>query len=392
MSDPSLWNDLHEVRHAFDEFVMRCAVGEDSYRLTPNADPSAYARCFGVYCLQLSGRPIPPRVRLALADSIRTGVREVRTSYSRTPDDKAYRQLLAFSLSALASLGALAADPLADLVEEQLPSDVATELMERGCLDGKAGSGNHAMFLAVFLLHARDYLQLNVQAAIDAWVELHLARMNRFGFWGPDRGMTHLHFQNGYHQYEVFEYLGVSNPRAGDAVRAVRTLSDRLGHYAPYPGGGGCYDYDAVFVLTPNGQIADPESRMLLERTAATLLAEQREDGGFAESLYVRPRSLANAGRFAAHLASSAGRPQLFLERLRYGATLQRPAHNRIGTHWSRYSRGWDESDLWDSWFRMLALARIQAALHPAAASEWGFIDYPGIGFHPSLKKSSRGA
>ena len=28
-------------------------------------------------------------------------------------------------------------------------------------------------------------------------------------------------------------------------------MSDKLGHFAPWPGGGGaCYDYDAIFMLT----------------------------------------------------------------------------------------------------------------------------------------------
>lgn len=79
----------------------------------------------------------------------------------------------------------------------------------------------------------------------------------------------------------------------------------------------------------------------------------------------------------------------LFKERLRYAATLKRPKHDRIHTHWSRYQRRWDESDLWDSWFRMLTLARIECAFDPARAAAWGFIDYPGIGWHPSLRRPS---
>jgi hypothetical protein len=51
------------------------------------------------------------------------------------------------------------------------------------------------------------------------------------------------------------------------------------------------------------------------------------------------------------------------------------------------YSREWGESSLWDSWFRMLSVARIQAALHPSEATQWGFIDFPGIGYHRSLHR-----
>jgi hypothetical protein len=310
----------------------------------------------------------------------------MRASQGEKIDNKAYRQLMAFVLSALNILGELEQDPLEDLIVEQIPHSLDLELRRCGCLDGRAGSGNQAMFLAIFLLHDRDYLGLDTQPLIDVWVEAHLRCMNRFGFWGPDRGMTHLQFQNGYHQHEVLEYLGVKNPYQESTLAAVRGLADREGHFAPYPGGGGCYDYDAVFMLTPEGRIPDEETRALLLRTAATIASEQRPDGGFAESLRVRPRSLGNLTRFASRIAEALGHGPLLMERLRYGFTLQRPRHNRIHTHWSRYSRRWDESDLWDSWFRMLALARIDVALHPEHADIWGFINYPGIGFHPSLR------
>ena len=45
------------------------------------------------------------------------------------------------------------------------------------------------------------------------------------------------------------------------------------------------------------------------------------------------------------------GRGTARVERLRYGLTLLRRRHDRIQTHWSRYSREWSESNLWDSWF-----------------------------------------
>jgi hypothetical protein len=314
-------------------------------------------------------------------------VRAARRDAGAAPRDKPYRQLLAFTLSALAVLDALAADPLEDLVREQLPAQLEPSLHE--ALAGRAQSGNQAMFTAVFLLHAERYLGMDTRPALERWVSLHLERMNRFGFWGPERGMTHLAFQNGYHQYEILEYLGVRNPRPDAALAAVRCLADHEGHFAPYAGGGGCYDYDAVFVMTPEGRKPDELSAALLRRTRDTILAEQTAAGGFAESHRVRPRSPANLRRALRHTAAAWGTWPLFVERLRYNLALQRSKHDRIHTHWSRYSRRWDEPNLWDSWFRMLTLARIEVALEPQRARDWGFIDYPGIGFHPSLREGS---
>jgi hypothetical protein len=242
------------------------------------------------------------------------------------------------------------------------------------------------MFMAVFLLHARDNLGFRVDDHIEAWVGLHLGAMNRFSFWGGSSTMTTLQFQNGYHQYEILEYLGVQTGREAATASAVAQLADGQGHFAPYPGGGGCFDYDAVFMMTPSGRMPDRAAAELLNRTATTLLSEQQDDGGFCESLYIRPRSPRNALRSISHVLNALPNMPAALERFRYALALQRPRYDRIETHWSAYSRRWDESDLWDSWFRMLSLARIECAMDERATGSWGFIDFPGIGFHPALR------
>lgn len=381
---------LANACNRFRSFVDSTASADGSWSLTREAESSPYASCFGLFGLGVNGDVQRNGMSSFNAIRLAEDVRAARGRHSEVPRSKGYRQLLTFSLSAMQLINALEECLLDDLVREQVPENIDSELAEMGCFEGRAGSGNQAMFLAIFLLHARDRLGMDTQSALDEWVELHLQHMNRFGFWGDDRFMTHLQFQNGYHQHEIFEYLGVDNPKLSATLEAVRSLADDEGHFAPYPGGGGCYDYDAVFMLTPHGRIPDEATRVLLERTAATLLAEQNPDGGFCESHRVRPRSWANLAGFARHVLSARGNPGAFRERLRYALTLQRPKHDRIHTHWSRYSRRWDESDLWDSWFRMLALARIDVALHPEHAENWGFIDYPGIGYHPSLRNKVR--
>jgi hypothetical protein len=379
---------LFFARNGAARFAAASAGDGPVARLTPTAEASDYARCFYVFLAHTLGFPLmtaPPIV----GDAIRRAIRRQRQLAGQRFRDKPFRQLLTFSLSALHVLGELKADPLEDLVLEQLPRDVGQELEGFGCFDGVVGTGNQAMFLAIFLLHARNELGVDTQLAIDDWVGLHLRHMNRFGFWGDDRWMTHLQFQNGYHQHEILEYLGVDNPRWQATAEAVRGLVDAEGHFAPYPGGGGCFDYDAVFMLTPHRRISDDVTRNLLQRTARTLLMEQNSDGGFCESHRVRPQSLENLSGFARHIWAARHNPGALRERLRYGLTLQRSRHDRIYTHWSRYSRRWNESDLWDSWFRILALARIDVALYPERKDAWGFINYPGIGFHPHATSSA---
>jgi hypothetical protein len=208
--------------------------------------------------------------------------------------------------------------------------------------------------------------------------------MNRFGFWGESNTMSHLQFQNGYHQYEMMDYLNTENVPWDVAANCVAALADKEGHFAPYIGGGGCYDYDAIYIITGASSQTISKNRDLLMRSMQSLLSEQNIDGGFCESHQVRPISVMNLLQSVKHVLAAKGDARL--ERLRSSVTLLRPKNNRIHTHWSDYSRKWNESDLWDSWFRMLTIARIDVALDPSQISKWGFIDYPGIGFHSLLR------
>lgn len=323
--------------------------------------------------------------RALLASKLRADLRTYFRNYeaSRILAQKPPMQALTLTLSALAALGRLGEDPLADLIRPMLPVDVPAILDRVSALSGRPQSGNLAMCLAVVLIHADRFLGAHTDAAMKTWVDAHLACMNRYGFWGRDQGMTHLQFQNGYHQYEILEYLQVMNPKLSAAKQAVATLADSSGHFAPYPGGSGCYDYDAVFVLTAGGSEPDGHIRSLLETTAGSILYQQSDDGGFCESRDVRPRTIATVQKFSRQVASAWNRPPLFLERLRYALTLQRPKHDEVRSHWSADGRRWDESNLWDTYFRLLALARIDVALNGSRAVTWGFIPYPGIGHHP---------
>lgn len=379
---------LPRARDAYARFIALCADEDGGYRLTPNAASSPYALCFAIFGLHLlrdsrsfaaNGARWDQLLRQGLAQ-----VRQQRRAVANLGHDKFYLQLLTFTLSALSILGTLRNAPLRDEVLEVLPTDLEAELMRAGCFKGAARSGNHAMFIAILLLHAQQVLARDSAAELQRWVQLHLQHRNRYGFWGDASSMSHLQFQNGYHQYEILEYLGTEVEGWHAVADHVASLADAEGHFAPYPGGGGCYDYDAVFLITGAGQAIAQKHRQLLTKTAETILSEQNTDGGFGESLRVRPRSLGNLSRTVSHVVAARGVARR--ERIRQGLTLLRPKHDRIQTHWSAYSRRWDESDLWDSWFRMLTVGRIDVVFNEQHAKHWGFVDFPGIGYHPSLR------
>jgi len=378
---------VNEARVSYLEFIKSTNISGHTYRLTLNAEPSPYARCFALFgyaLLQQESLYLSDAKSWALAikNDLKDYQNHRKTQVDDLLKDKAYLQLLTFSLSALAILGELGEDPLEEFVRPILERKVDSYFEQTGVLDGKAGTGNLAMFLGVLLIHAREYLKIDTTHQIDQWCALHLKYMNKFGFWGKANSMSHLQFQNGYHQYEIFDYLGINNPLATKAADWVASLSDSKGHFSPYVGGGGCYDYDAIFVITSAGKDAVDKHRTLILKTVSTILSEQNKDGGFAESKYVRPRSISNLYMSLTHIMNSRG--QALIERSRHAISLMRPRHNRITTHWSKYSREWDESDLWDSWFRMMLIARVEVATSSCRREEWGFINYPGIGYYPT--------
>ncbi|MBN1378994.1 MAG: hypothetical protein JXA04_07140 [Gammaproteobacteria bacterium] len=385
---------LSQAKYKARQYIGKCAVGLTDFRLTPKAEVSPYALCFALFGMHLLHDTSIQEHRTEYIRALYKNIREERRRHNIIPKSKPYRQLLTFTLSALSLLDALEQDPLEDLIVEQIEDNIEDKIVgmltDGGVLNGFPQTGNQAMFMAIFLLHARDWLGIKIGTALEKWLELHLIHINRFGFWGSDRwGMTHLQFQNGYHQYEILEYLQYKTGKEIQAANSVAALTDKLGHFAPYPGGGGCYDYDAVVCMTPAGKIADDRCRKLLMLTATTILQEQCNNGGFSESLYIRPYSVRNYLYWISHVFKGGQSLALLAERSRRAIVLQRPKHNRLNTHWSQYSRRWNEANLWDSWFRMLTLARIQVAFEPDRATDWGFINYPGIGFHPCLRQSN---
>ena len=380
--------ELEQARRHYLEFLLSCQTNETEHRLTVRAEPTIFATCFWIFGLQLLQRhDLIESNRKKLGQFLRSEIRFYREKISSDEalSKKPYKQLLCFTLSALSILKELKVDPLEELVNEQIPESVSNFLERLGCLNGTPQSGNHALFLGVFLIHCNETLGLNYSIKINEWIDLHLKSMNRFGFWGVGN-MTTLMFQNGYHQYEILHYLGVNVKANVLPAQHVLRLGDKRGQFAPYPGGGGCYDYDAVYILTEESKSVKDDVSTMLQKTASTLLAEQNEDGGFCECKNIRPRNLENIMGMFKHSMSALPNFPLMFERSRHSLALQRPKYNRISTHWSEYDRMWDESNLWDSWFRMLAIARIEIHLKPERIKQWGFIPFPGVGFHSKLK------
>ena len=165
-------------------------------------------------------------------------------------------------------------------------------------------------------------------------------------------------------------------------VDIVLFLQDENGHFAPIPGGGGCWDYDAADILINLGYkkaYRQPDLKVSLERLLGAILKNQNTDGGFCESR----KRVSSLGRvFQAHNLNfifSGLNPYPCYFRLRKTLSKSRKRNSEILTQWSRTGKKWDQSDLWNTWFRCLTIAEIETTLY--GSCDWNFQKFVGLGF-----------
>ena len=170
--------------------------------------------------------------------------------------------------------------------------------------------------------------------------------MNVNGFWGKKTSMDYLQFQNGYHQYEILEYLKFDKIPWDIAANKTLLLSDKIGHFAPWPGGGACYDYDAIFMLTSKF-VDEFGQKAVLRKTLDTILNEQNSDGGFCESKYMKNDLLIKVLNIIKHIFNQPTHIKLWS--LFINLNLLRYKHRYIITDWTKTHREWDGPMPWDT-------------------------------------------
>ena len=364
------------------EFLSQLEA-KDGFRLFARSEITPYARCFVIFTRSLCKDD--DWIQLNRESLIRDLNQDFLNFYKYRMDqnvdlqyDKPVLQLLCFTLSALEILKGDLSSEGKKIVINYLNTNMQNDFENRRVFLGSPGSGNYAMFKAILLYYRLHKLDGFGAAELSEWIDLHLSTANKFGFWGDNKSMQYLYFQNGYHQYEIFEAMDVSSAPWTTAARHTMIFSDALGHFAPYPGGGGCYDYDAIFMLTSPfvdniGQIP------IVNKTLNNVLREQNDDGGFCESKFIRsnrgfPRPIA----LFVHLLNQPVHCR-FSSAI-HGINLFRAKHSTVRTHWCETDRRWNESNAWDTFFRLSLIARVVRYLELPGANLFKVNEFPGIG------------
>ena len=84
-----------------------------------------------------------------------------------------------------------------------------------------------------------------------------------------------MQFQNGFHQYEVFSFLGVDDVPWDKCAKHVATLGQKEARFAPYPGGGACLTTTQYFF-----DFAVPFQKNRVSRHIGTLIQKNHSEPG----------------------------------------------------------------------------------------------------------------
>ncbi len=371
---------IQNSKKKFNNYILNLIDNKFDFKFSNDLDSNSYALCFGIHSLFLiKDDDTLNKYRDIWVNKLLINIKNNNLSRNQKP----FLQLLSLTLSSLIILNSPKHQIIHDYCLDSIYKDTNKYLKSIGSDYGKPGSGNLAMFLAIFYIYLETFYKYDFSNSLSEWKKFHQLNENNFSLWSKNKSINSLkysYFQNGYHQYEIYNYFKISLKNKDNLIRGLSNLSDHRGQFAPYPGGGGCYDYDAVYILTMISKESNLSIKSILNKTLNSILLTQNYDGGFGESIYIRPINISNLIIQLCHI--SIFKKEGKNERLSRFLALLRPKHNLIKTHWSDKKRSWSESNIFNSWFRMMTLARIEIFNDKEKIKDWNFLNFPGIGFH----------
>lgn len=377
------------------------------FRMSASTDDTIFTSCFAAFLYELLGEMscLEPQRRQEWLDFIlsyqneETGLFVDQTAQQRNLRDGhdmhyVNWQLSAFCLSAIRALGGKIRYPLQFLESGgyQEPEKVR-QTLESFNWRNPWGSGNLAMFLGVFLLWRAE---LNGEGtntpAVQAFFDWHDSYQNpRTGFWG-EGWLSHYH--NGlfgaYHQYLLYFYSGRDLHYKEQIIDRILSFQNLDGMFAPQLGGGGCEDIDAIDTLVQlylRTGYRENDVKRCLNRASRAIRALESPSGGFIWG--VRERH--GLAMYARNILSLWKQADLY----KWIFVNRRFLREQIDPLKPRHPQGWiskgipvDESDLFSTWFRLLALIYCSTVIEsPLSKGEWHFLEAPGLGwFKPPAK------
>jgi prenyltransferase beta subunit len=292
-------------------------------------------------------------------------------------------QLTSFCLSGLRILGALPKYRLKFVYDTwSTKEEIKRYLRDVGVHTGRSGAGNKAMFMAIFLTY--EYENTNSEQILDklnTWFDFHDAHQNSdTGFWGDDHYDQYFNAsQNGFHQVIIYDYWDRPIKYIEKMLQVLLAQMNKDGSFSPIPGGESCFDSDSIILLAIiQNRLSIKIKMKTLRRALENMFHNQNADGGFAESKNF-PKTLNDILRLLPIIVTKDCGQSYYKMRKSVGQVLKRNVENYTG--WVKEARALDESNLWDTWFRCLAISQIENMITPNKYSGYRYHKNIGIGF-----------
>lgn len=355
------------------------------YKLSKSTDGSLFTLCFAIFILDVFNltNHLSSQIKREVTFKINshqdkeTGLFLPSKSHQSLINKTTF-QLSSFCLSTLKILDGKPQYPINIINKYNTRAKLKDYLDSFGCDNGLPGSGNMAMFIAIFLTFELDRTKkVNYKKLIDFWFEYHDYSQNQStGFWSKSWGKddlkpTYFAYQNAYHQFEIYNYYNRPIPNIDKIIDILLSIQGSHGSFSPgIKGGyGSCWDYDAASILASsiNNKIGYRTNDIIksLNRLKFSIIYKQNDDGGFPQ-LNSKDMSV-NYIQLLPHIFSGGLKPLLWFERLflLYSRGLANIRNkNQIKTSWANTPRKIAESNLWDSWFSLLTIGIIDTSIN----------------------------
>jgi len=219
------------------------------------------------------------------------------------------------------------------------------------------------------------------------------AQNSKSGYWGlEEKSSLHNQMAGAYHFLIFYTYLHKKSKYINKIINSTLAIQDYDGLFNYAGGGGACDDLDAVDILCRATFYSKYKKRKIQEalmKSYSALWCTQNEDGGFcwAKRKTLSLKKIINIFNIELLLISHRD----FLENAKSKLENQIKVLFSKSLSW-RYSNiksmelDLDKSDIWSTWFRLLAIAIIEKTFPEIIQNKsdinWNMRKMPGLGFY----------
>lgn len=211
------------------------------------------------------------------------------------------------------------------------------------------------------------------------------------GYWGTNQGSSLFNGMAGaFHFYFFYMYCNRFIQYVDKIIDSTLALQHHDGLFSPAGGGGHCEDLDAIDILVKFSQLSDYRNNDVtssLNKALYALLENQNSDGGFCYAKLYR-YSLLDWKISVTHLCREKNirlKDKIWLLFVQIGKQVLLPFIKNYQwrySSWRLMSCQINESDMWSTWFRLLAIALIDSRIKNDKQIDWKFRKQAVLGWH----------